>query len=98
MESNGKLKENYIKNNTCYYFDDIIKFDGLDFDNILFNEKSYENILVYDISYRTLIDAKPLCIRFDKVDGFIRVMIGITILYYSTLKNMMPFTIGLDIL
>ena len=98
MESNGKLKENYIKNDTCYYFDDIIKFDGLDFDNILFNEKSYENILVYDISYRTLIGAKPLCIRFDKVDGFIRVMIGITILYYSTLKNMMPFTIGLDIL
>ena len=24
-----------------------------DFDNILIDEKSYENILIYDISYRT---------------------------------------------
>ena len=30
----------------CYYFDDIIKLENFDFDNILFNEKSYENILV----------------------------------------------------
>ena len=36
------------------------------------DEKVHENILVYDISYKTLIGAKPLCIRFDKVDGFNR--------------------------
>ena len=29
--------------------------------------------MVYDISYKTLICARPLRIRFDKVDGFIRV-------------------------
>ena len=29
--------------------------------------------MVYDISYKTLIGAKPLRIRPDKVDGFIRV-------------------------
>ena len=28
--------------------------------------------MIYDISYKTLIDPKPLCIRFDKTDGFIR--------------------------
>ena len=33
------------------------------------SEKSYKNILVYKISYKTLIGAKP----FDKIDGFIRV-------------------------
>ena len=32
--------------------------------------------MVYDISYKTLIDAKPLRLRFDKVDGFIRVYDG----------------------
>ena len=37
------------------------------------DERSYENILVYDIS---LIGAKPLHIRFDKIDRFIRVYNG----------------------
>ena len=36
------------------------------------DEKPYENILVYNISYKSLIDFKPLCIRFDKIDGLIR--------------------------
>ena len=27
--------------------------------------------MIYDILYKTLIGAKPLCIMFDKVDGFI---------------------------
>ena len=31
MRSNNKLKEISIKNRTCYYFDDITKFE--DFDN-----------------------------------------------------------------
>ena len=28
--------------------------------------------MIYNISYKTLIDPKPLRIRFDKIDGFIR--------------------------
>ena len=42
------MKKNNITNNTCYYFDDIIKFEDFDLDNILVDEKSYdyENILV----------------------------------------------------
>ena len=39
-------------------------------------EKSYENISVYNISYKSLIDYKHLGIRFDKIDGFIRVYDG----------------------
>ena len=31
---------------------------------------------IYVISYKTLIGAKPLRIRFDKIDGFIRVYDG----------------------
>ena len=69
----NNLKKISIKNYTCYYFDDKIKIEDFDFDNILLDEKSYESILVHNISYKTLIGAKPLCIRFDKVGGFITV-------------------------
>ena len=56
MESNEKLKETNIKNGMYYYFDDIIKTEHFDFDNILIKGKSYKNILIYNISYKTLID------------------------------------------
>ena len=58
----------------CYYFDDIIRFEDFDFDNTLIDEKSYENILIYDILYKTSIGAKPLRISFDKIDGFNKVL------------------------
>ena len=76
MESNYELKEINIKNHTCYYFDDQIKFKDFDLDNILIDEKSYKNILVYYISSKTWIVDKPLCIKFNKVDGYIRVYDG----------------------
>ena len=36
------------------------------------DEKSFENILIYDVFYKISIGAKPECIMFDKVLGFIR--------------------------
>ena len=68
----SNLKEINIKNCNCYCFNDIVKTKNFDFNNILLDEKLFKNILVHDISYKTLIGAKPLRIRFDKVDGFIR--------------------------
>ena len=59
MESNDKLKEAYIKNCICYYFDDIIKIEDFDLDQIIMDEKSDENILVYNISYKSLIYPQP---------------------------------------
>ena len=59
MVSYGQLKENDVKNRTCYYFDDIIRIEDFDLDNILLDKKPYENILVYDISYKSLIGKKP---------------------------------------
>ena len=73
IEINDRLKETNIKNCTCSYLHDIIKFEDFDLDYILLEEKSYKNILVYNISYKTLIDSKPLRIRFDKIDGFIKI-------------------------
>ena len=65
MESKDKLKEIDIKNCMCYYFDDMIRFWDWDieFNDILLDKKSYEtseNILVYDISYKTPMGEKPL--------------------------------------
>ena len=40
------------------------------------DKKSQENILIYNISHKTLLGAKPLHIRFDEVDVFIRVYDG----------------------
>ena len=60
MESNDKTKL-IIKNRSFSYFDDIIKFEGFDLDNVLIGEKSYRNILVYKNSYKTLMGAR-LCI------------------------------------
>ena len=34
---NNAFKKVRIKNRTCYYFDDIIKFEDFDFDNNLFD-------------------------------------------------------------
>ena len=74
IDKNDEVKEIDIKNRTYYYFDYIIKIGDFDIDNILIDEKSNENVLVYNILYKTLIVAKPLRIRFDKVDGFSKIL------------------------
>ena len=70
---NNELKEVRIKYRRCYYFNDIIKLEDFDLDNILIDQKSHENILIYDISYEASIGSKPLRIRFEKIDGIIRI-------------------------
>ena len=92
------MKEISIKNRTCYYFDDVIKIEDLDFDNILLDKNSYEIILIYDISNNTLTGAKPLRIRSDKAERFIRVddvnrylvLFGLG-KYYAVLKRIRCF-------
>ena len=43
---NNEFKKGSIKNRTYDYFDDIIKVEDFDSDNILLHEKIYGNILV----------------------------------------------------
>ena len=76
MDSNDEIKEINIKNHACYYVDEIIKIKDFNVDNIVTDEKSYENFLVYDILHKSLINSRTLRIRFDKVDGFNRVYDG----------------------
>ena len=93
MESNE-----FIKNCMCYYLYDINKFKGFDFDNILIEEQSNENILIYNISCKTVTGLKPLCIKFDKIDGFSRVYDRTRYLVLFGLKKYDVITIGLDML
>ena len=100
MESNNKWKETDNKNLKCYYFVDIIKVEDFEFNKILTNQKPYENILVYGISCKTFIGAKPLSIRINKVDGFNRACYGIRYLAllepekYDAIFNRIRYLIG----
>ena len=58
---NNKFKKVRIKNRKCFYYDDIVKLKYFDLDNILIDIKSQENILIFDISCKTLTDQK-LCV------------------------------------
>ena len=45
--------------------------NGLNLHNILKDEKSYGNVLIYNAACKTSYGEKPLHIIFDKVDGYI---------------------------
>ena len=72
MESNDELK---VILKIVRVIISMISYYEFDFYNILLDEKlyesSYENILIYDILYKTFMGAKALCIRLGKVDEFI---------------------------
>ena len=50
--------------------------EDINVDNVFLDENTYENILVYNILYKTFMDAKPLRNRFDKVDELIKIYNG----------------------
>ena len=75
----------------------------------MIDENSQKYILIFDILYENLIGAKPFLIRFDKIDGFIRIYDGIRYLrlfgsekfdaiynrigYLTSLKNSITFVL-----
>ena len=87
-----------INNRTCYYFHDIIEFKDCDFNNIILIKKSSENILLYGVSYETSIGAKSLLLGSIKQMVLLEFMMGLHIQNHLTLKKMMPFSTGLDVL
>ena len=54
----------------------MIKLGDFYLDNILIDEKSHGNALIYDTSCNALIGSKPLGTRLDKIDGVIRIYNG----------------------
>ena len=74
----NKVKEIEVKNQTYYFFDDIINIKNFDPNNIKIDEKSYKNILIYYIGYVTIKNSKyikidsvnPLYLIFNKVNRY----------------------------
>ena len=42
MESKGEFKKIDNKNRTCYYFDDVMRYIDINFNDILLDEKSHK--------------------------------------------------------
>ena len=76
MDSNDELKEIDIKHCTSYYFYDIIEIEDFDINDIFIDQKPYENVLFYNISYKSLTNSKLFCTRLNKIDGLIKVYDG----------------------
>ena len=49
MKSKDGLKETDIKSRMYYYFDDLLRDREIDLSDVLLDENSHENILIYDI-------------------------------------------------
>ena len=54
----NKVKDIDIKNQTYYFFNDIINIKSFDPNNIKIDEKSYKDIPIYYIGYVTIRDSK----------------------------------------
>ena len=91
-----ELKEIDIENRTCYYFEETIKIKDFDINNFLIDQKPYRSTLVYNISWKSLIDLNILCIRFDKQIDLLEFIIKLDIEYYLDMENMITFPSGLD--
>ena len=70
------VKEIFIKNQTYYFFNDIISIENVDPNNIKIDEKSYKNILIYYIGYVTIKkylkfnSVDPLYLMFNKMNRY----------------------------
>ena len=72
----NKIKDINIKNQTCYFFNDIIDKENFDSNNIKIDKKSYKNTLTYYIGYvtikeyTTVYSANPLYLLSGYVNGY----------------------------
>ena len=93
----------YISLKIAHIISMTINIEYFDFDNILKDEKLHENVSnisnnVYNISHKTLMCAKAMHTRFDKVHGFVSVYDRTRYLTLFELENIVPFSTGLDLL
>ena len=95
---NDEFEQACIKNRTCYSFDDIIKWEDCYLDNLIIDQKSRKNLLIYDISHKTLMVQNICELGSIKQMYLLKFMMDLNIEHYLVLKNMMLFTAELDIL
>ena len=94
MESN-KFNKVDIKNHTCCYSDDIIKIEDSNFNNILIYEKPYNFMTFHANIY---LFQNHFVLNLMKLMDLLEFMMGLDIYHYLVLKNVILFTIDLNIL
>ena len=97
MKRNNEFKEIITKNRTFYYFDDIINVNDLDLDNISFDEKSNENILIYHAANKLHTMSNLYALFLINQMGILGNMAKLNIKqYFILMKNMRVSLIKLD--
>ena len=72
----NKVKDINIKNQTYYFFNDIIDIENFDSNNMKIDENSFKNILIYYIAYVgikeyiKIYSVNPLYLLFRYVNGY----------------------------
>ena len=76
----GLIKQMDIKNQTCYFYNDMINIKKLDSSLLKINKKSYKDIGIYKIGYITIkkmddcesiYSVNPLYLHIDHVNGYL---------------------------
>ena len=76
----GTIKEINIKNQTYYFYNDIIVIKTFDSNNLKLEKKSYKDLDIYNIGYITIKkigrdydvnSVNPLYLRIDNASGYI---------------------------
>ena len=76
----GNIKEINIKNQTYYFFDDMINIDDFDSNSLKTDKKSYKNINIHYFGYITMKDSNYVKIKtvnslyliINEVDGYMK--------------------------
>ena len=93
----GNAKEMNIKNQTYYFFNDMINIEDFDQNLLQIDKKSYKNINIYYIGYITAKDSdyikinsrNPLYLIISEVDGYIKERNGSRYLvFFQRMKTM----------
>ena len=93
----GTIKEINIKNQTYYFYNDIIDIKTFDSKNLKLDKKSYKNLNIYHIGYVTIKktgygydvnSVNLLYLRIDNVSGYIEEINGYKYLVFDvTVEN-----------
>ena len=76
----GSIKQINIKNQTYYFYNDIIDIETFDSKNLKLDKKSYKNFEIYNIGYVTIKkighgydvnSVNPLYLSIDNASGYI---------------------------
>ena len=103
----GPIKQINIKNQTYYFYNDIIDLKTFDSNNLKLDKKSYKNLDIYNIGYVTIKkigadydinSVNPLYLLIDNASGYIEeinkdkyLVFDVTDENKELLKDMMMF-------